>query len=82
LQIDKITHLNAIRFFRFDDMLKHFKREELTVGALRAKAKAKGVDTSPKSSGGLRPAEDLRPVTSGDIMAMSRKHADERLAAE
>jgi predicted TIM-barrel fold metal-dependent hydrolase len=81
-QIEKITHLNAIRFFRFDDMFKHFKREELTVGALRAKAKAKGVDTTPKSTGGLRPAEDLRPVTSGDIMAMSRKHADERVAAE
>lgn len=81
LQIDKITHLNAIRFFRFDDMFKYFKREELTVGALRAKAKANGVDTSPKSSGGLRPTEGLRPVTSGDIMAMSRKHADERVAA-
>ena len=50
-QIDKITHLNAIRFFRFDELFKHYKREELTVGALRAQAKAKGVDTTPKSSG-------------------------------
>ncbi len=81
-QIDKITHLNAIRFFRFDDMLQNYKREELTVGALRAKAKAKGVDTAPISSGGHRPTDEQRPVTSGDIMAMSRKHADERMAAE
>ncbi|MGB8363042.1 MAG: amidohydrolase family protein [Rhizomicrobium sp.] len=81
-QIDKITHLNAIRFFRFDDMFKHYRREELTVGPLRAKAKAKGVDTTPKSSGGLRPTEDRRPVTSGDIMAMSKKHAEARTAAE
>lgn len=81
-QIEKITHLNAIRFFRFDDMFRNFKREELTVGALRAKAKAKGVDTAPKSSGGLRPTEEQRPVTSGDIIAMSRKVAEQRVAAE
>jgi hypothetical protein len=40
-QIDKVTHRNAMRFFRFDPF-KHFKREELTVGALRAQAA--GVD--------------------------------------
>ena len=38
-QIDKVTHLNAMRLFKFDPF-KHHKREELTVGALRAKAKA------------------------------------------
>ena len=81
LQIDKITHLNAIRFFRFDEIFQHYGHEELTVGALRAKAAAKNVDTTPKSSGGLRPTDDLRPVTSGDIMAMSRKHAEERAGA-
>ncbi len=70
-QIDKVTHLNAMRFFRFDPF-EHYKREELTVGALRARAKAKGVDTTPYSSDGARPVEegDKRPVTSGDILTM------------
>jgi len=81
-QIDKITHLNVIRFFRFDDMFKRHKREELTVGALRARAKAKGVDTTPKSSGGIRPTTDQRPVTSGDIIAMSKQYAEARSAAD
>jgi hypothetical protein len=56
----------------------HVKREELTVGALRAKAMAKGVDTSPKTSGGARPLADKRPITSGDIMAMMKDQADAR----
>jgi len=70
-QIDKVTHLNAMRFFRFDPF-EHHKREELTVSALRARARAKGVDTTPKSSDGARPvaAGITRPVTSGDIMRM------------
>jgi len=76
-QIEKVTHRNAMRFFRFDPF-KHHKREDLTVGALRARAKAKGVDTTPKSSGGARPVEagTERPITSGDLMAMFQKHAD------
>ena len=75
-QIDKITHLNAMRHFRFDPF-KHYKREELTIGALRAKAKAKHVDTTPKSSGGAKPVEDgvSRPITSGDLMRMFAHHA-------
>ena len=80
-QIDKVTHGNAIRFFQFDDLFKHYKRDEVNVGALRARAKAKGVDTTPKSSGGARPTEDLRPVTSGDIMEMMKQHAAVRDAA-
>ncbi|MCX7863665.1 MAG: amidohydrolase [Novosphingobium sp.] len=70
-QIDKITHLNAMRFHRFDPFV-HHPREELTVGALREKARAAGVDTTPKSSGGARPLQqgEDRPVTSGDIMRM------------
>jgi len=76
-QIDKVTHLNAMRFFRFDPF-KHFKREDLTVRALRAKASEKGVDTSPRSSGGARPIPDgeLRPVTSGDILGMFQRQAE------
>jgi predicted TIM-barrel fold metal-dependent hydrolase len=76
-RINKVTHRNAMRFFRFDPF-KHFKREELTVGALRAKAKAKGVDTAPKSSDGVRPVREgvKRPVTSGDVMQMFKERAE------
>ncbi len=74
-QIDKVTHKNAMRWFRFDPFA-HYDRKDLTVGALRAKAKAAGVDTSPKSSGGARPLSegDNRPVTSGDILEMFSRH--------
>lgn len=77
LQIDKITHLNGMRFFRFDPF-EHFKKEELTVGALRAKAAAKGVDTTVRSTGGERPVEEgvKRPITSGDLMAMFKRHEE------
>src|SRR3546814_19242789 len=53
-QIDKITHGNAMRFFRFD-RLKHHKCEDLTVGALCATAKAAAVHITTQSSGGAQP---------------------------
>jgi len=67
--IDKMTHLNVMREFRFDPFTTT-KREDATVGALRAKAKH--VDTTPRSGGGNRPiAEgDTRVVTSADIMKL------------
>ena len=71
-QIEKITHLNAMRMLRHD-LFKYHKREELTVGALRAKAAADKVDTTPISSGGaapLAPGETPRRITSGDIARM------------
>ncbi|MEY2448110.1 MAG: hypothetical protein QOH79_1586 [Acidimicrobiaceae bacterium] len=46
--IDKISHLNAMRHFRFDPFSVR-PREECTVGALRRKAADAGVDTSPLS---------------------------------
>jgi predicted TIM-barrel fold metal-dependent hydrolase len=46
--IDKISHLNAMRHFRFDPFSVR-PREECTVGALRRKAADDGVDTSPLS---------------------------------
>jgi predicted TIM-barrel fold metal-dependent hydrolase len=76
--IDKVTHENAMKFFNFDPF-KHHEREDLTVGALRAKAKAAGVDTSPKSSGGAAPlaaGEAPRTITSGDLMRMFTEHAE------
>jgi hypothetical protein len=76
-QIDKITHLNAMREFKFNPF-KQNTRETLNVGALRAKAKAKGVDVSIKSQSGERPASvgEVRPVTSGDVVAMFGRHAE------
>jgi hypothetical protein len=77
-QIDKITHRNAMRLYKFDPFAYH-KREELTVGALRAQAKAAGVSTALISTGGAKPlaeGEKPRPVTSGDVVAMYAKHAE------
>jgi len=48
VDIDKISHLNAMRHFRFDPFAVR-PREECTVGALRRKAADEGVDTSPLS---------------------------------
>ncbi len=76
-QIDKITHQNALRDFKFDPFTS-IPKDQLTVGALRAKAKAEGVDVSFKSSGGAAPlaaGEEPRPITSGDIINMFTKHA-------
>ncbi len=82
-QINKITHKNAMRWFNFD-MFSQIKREELTVGALRAKAREAGVDTTPTSLGGEKPlaeGEQPRRVTSGDLMKMFAHHAKEKAEA-
>jgi len=76
-QIDKVTHLNAMRWFNFD-MFSRIPREKLTVGALRAQAAADGVDTTPQSLGGEKPlaeGEKVRRITSGDLMKMFAHHA-------
>ena len=67
--IDKITHLNAMRTYSFDPF-KDIPREQCTVGALRAKATH--VDTTPRSGGGNRPLAEgeTRVVTSADIMKL------------
>jgi len=74
-QIDKVTHENAMKFFRFDPF-KHHKRQDITVGALRAQAAAAGVDITPRSFGQkiLAEGEERRPVTSGDIAAMTARN--------
>jgi hypothetical protein len=66
-----------MRFFNFDPF-QHHSRQDLTVGGLRAAAKAKGVDTTAKSQGGESPlaAGDKRIVTSGDIVGMFTRHAE------
>ncbi|MFV8816996.1 amidohydrolase family protein [Haliea sp. E17] len=81
-QIDKVTHLNACRWLRHD-LFKTYKREELTVGALRARAT--DVDTTPISTGGNKPlaeGEAPRRITSGDIMKMMQRQTDDAEAVE
>jgi predicted TIM-barrel fold metal-dependent hydrolase len=65
-EIDKITHLNVMREFSYDPFAT-LKREDCTVGALRAKAKH--VSTQPESAmGGLTSHYDpTRPVTTADV---------------
>jgi predicted TIM-barrel fold metal-dependent hydrolase len=82
-QIAKVTHKNAMRFFRFDPF-KHHARKDLTVGALRAKAASDKVDITPHSCGGaspLAPGEEPRAVTSGDIARMMGRQSQEAQAA-
>ena len=69
--IEKITHLNAMKLFKFDAFSALGGRENCTAGALRRQAGH--VDTRPVSFGGpapLGPGETRRPVTSGDILKM------------
>jgi predicted TIM-barrel fold metal-dependent hydrolase len=71
LQIDKITHGNALRAYNFDAFGMMGGRENCTVGALRKLASH--VNTAPVSFGGpapLKPGEVRRIVTSGDITKM------------
>ncbi|OYV00199.1 MAG: amidohydrolase, partial [Burkholderiales bacterium PBB5] len=67
--INKITHLNAMREFRYDPF-SVLGRENCTVGALRAQAGH--VVTEPALGlGGAAPERDAhKPVTSGDINRM------------
>lgn len=71
IQIDKITHGNALRTYRFDAFAMMGGREKCTAGALRKLATH--VDTAPVSFGGpapLKAGEVRRRVTSGDITSM------------
>ncbi len=68
-EVHKITWENTCRHFQYDPF-KHIPKAEATVGALRARAKAKGVDLSDKvGSGGKPPSDYARGyVTIGDIV--------------
>lgn len=66
-QINKITHENALKAFKFDMFDKMGGRENCTVGALRAQAEH--VDTSRISLAGDRPARGAAgPVTAEEVM--------------
>ncbi len=64
-EINKISHENAMRFFRHDPYSRR-PREKCTVGALRAESP--DVDLSVKSQGGKPPTTETRPVTTADIL--------------
>jgi hypothetical protein len=66
--IDKITHLNALRFFRLDAFGPVGGRDKCTVGALRAQAR--DVDLSLLRGKGGKPPTEGRPrtVTAGDVL--------------
>jgi predicted TIM-barrel fold metal-dependent hydrolase len=67
-EIDLITHLNAMREWRYDPF-SVMPREECTVGALREKAKH--VDVTERSMGGKTPSNDKsNPVTFGQVSKM------------
>lgn len=68
-EIDKVTHLNAMRSYNYDPF-SVLGRENCTVGALRKLATH--VDTTPKSYGGAKPVEagEKRRVTSGDVLKL------------
>lgn len=71
-QIDKVTHLNAMKAFSYDPFSR-FERRDCTVGALREQARKAGVDTSPiRVAGAAKPLADgeKRRVTSGDIIKL------------
>jgi len=79
LQINKVTHLNAMSWFNFD-LFNYAPKPDLTVGALRAKAAADGIDTTPRSFGGERPLaenEEPRRITSGDLARMFARHGQD-----
>ena len=74
--INKITHLNAMRVLKYDPFGK-IDRANCTVGALRAQARH--VSTAPVSRGGGKPlnAGVVRSVTTGDVLEMMRANAGE-----
>jgi predicted TIM-barrel fold metal-dependent hydrolase len=69
--IDKISHENTLKLYKFDAFGKMGGRENCTVGALREAGKSVNIDE--RSYGGpapLAPGETVRTVTSGDLAKM------------
>ena len=70
-EINKVTHLNAIKYFNFDPIAL-LGRENCTVGALRERAKQAGVDTREKSGGGksAKTSDRSGRMTSGEVQKL------------
>ncbi|MGE0383218.1 MAG: amidohydrolase family protein [Gammaproteobacteria bacterium] len=69
-EIELICHRNAMRWYSFDPF-RHIERRDATVGALRAKAHAMGVDLTPiemKGRGKWAGADTGRPISFQDVM--------------
>jgi len=64
-EIRAMTYQNALRRFRYEPF-QHIPKQQATVGALRAQAA--GVDTTPRSQGGLAPGESGGIVTTGQVV--------------
>jgi hypothetical protein len=83
-QIEKITHQNALNFYKYDAIGLMGGRENCTVAALRAKAAH--VDTSETAQAGAAPAAkgaEPKQVTSGDILDMfARVNAKSELSVD
>jgi len=66
-EVDKITHLNALDFFRTDLLERTGGRENATVGVLRKRVE--GMDLSaPNPEGMLSPIADGRQVVYRDMV--------------
>jgi hypothetical protein len=76
-EIEKITWENAAAFLRIDPFEKT-KRADATVGALRARARH--VDTSLMSAGGLKPVPTNSVLSTADVYKMFQQ-GDARLGA-
>jgi predicted TIM-barrel fold metal-dependent hydrolase len=63
-EIDRMTHLNAMRFFSYEPF-QHRPREQCTVGALRAEAA--GVDVEPRATAKRPKTEREGPVKITDL---------------
>ncbi len=72
-EIDKITHQNVIRHYRFDGIERMGGREKCTVGALRELGE--GVDTTPISLAGHAPRGYApgKVVTSRDVIPLFKR---------
>lgn len=71
VEINKITHLNAMRWFNFDPF-KHIKREEATVAALREHGKH--VDLTPLRGGStLGKVDRSRVLTARDLAKLAEE---------
>ncbi|MET9214206.1 MULTISPECIES: amidohydrolase family protein [unclassified Nocardia] len=67
-EIDKITHLNAMRWYSFDPF-QHIPREQATVGALRAAAADHDVSIRSRSQRTTSAAEDKLAAFQAQIKA-------------
>jgi predicted TIM-barrel fold metal-dependent hydrolase len=80
-EIDKITHRNAMRCYSFDPF-RHHRRADVTVGALKAKAKHVDLSFTDTGGAGAKPTDAaLGPISMMEIqkqlaMALNMKVAE------